>query len=91
MQTKPIYQQPQTLQQSPWQEYKLVVITKQDLQEAFGIAAQDACNPEVLSVREIGSNKELALSIIDTLNTYKVSCVHFQDVISDLIHQQYSI
>ena len=89
MDTKHVCQKPETFEHGPRQKYRLAVIAKKDLQEAFGIAAQDDCDPDVLYIREIGTNKELILSIIDTLNTYRVSSVHFQDVISDLMNQQY--
>ncbi len=89
MDTKQSFNQSKASQLDSLQEYKLAVIAKNDLQEAFGIAAQDDCDPDVLYIKEIGTDKELVLSIIDTLNTYRVSFVHFQDVISDLTNKQY--
>lgn len=89
MDTKQSFNQSKACQPNSLQEYKLAVLAKNDLQDAFGIAVQDDCDPDVLYIREIGTDKELVLSIIDTLNAYRVSPVHFQDVISDLTNKQY--
>ena len=68
-------------------EYTLVVIAKNDLDNTYGIAAQDAHEDNLLCIKEIGTDKELALSIVDILNHHKVSYVHFFDVVNDLINE----
>jgi len=70
-------------------EYKPVVISKADSQEAYGIAVRDDIYPNALCIKEIGTDKELVLSIVDTLNKYRVPSVHFLDVVSDLMNEQY--
>lgn len=67
-------------------EYRLVVIAKAGSESAYGIAAQDAREDNVC-IKEISANKELAQSIVDTLNNYKVPYVHFLDVINDLMNE----
>lgn len=67
-------------------EYRLVVIAKAGSESAYGIAAQDVREDNVC-IKEIGTNKELALSIIDILNNYKVPHVHFLDIIDDLMNE----
>lgn len=68
-------------------EYKLAVIAKSESQEAYGIAVQDDFDPKTLHIKEIGIDKNLALSIIDTLNNYRIPIAHFLDVISDLMNE----
>ena len=68
-------------------EYNLVVITKTDSENAYGIAAQDSYEDHELCIKEIGTDKELALSFIDILNNYKIPYVHFLDVIDDLMNE----
>ena len=67
-------------------EYKLVVIAKSATESLYGISAQDASEVN-MCIKEISADKELALSIIDILNSYKVPFVHFQDVIDDLMNE----
>jgi len=67
-------------------EYRLIVIAKAGSESAYGIAAQDVREDNVC-IKEIGANKELAQSIVDTLNNYKVPYVHFLDVINDLMNK----
>lgn len=68
-------------------EYIVAVITKADSSDTYGIAVRDICSQNELCIREIGADKELVLSIVDTLNNFKVPYVHFLDVISDLINE----
>ena len=68
-------------------EYNLVVIQKTPLENAYGIAAQDSYEDHELCIKEIGTDKELAISIIDILNHYKVPYVHFLDVIHNLMNE----
>ena len=68
-------------------KYKLVVIDKTHSKNTYGIAAQDLCENNDLCIKEIGNDKELALSIIDILNNYNVPYVHFLDVINDLMNE----
>ena len=68
-------------------EYNLVVIPKTPLENAYGIAAQDPHEEHESCIKEIGTDKELALSILDVLNRYKVPYVHFLDVIYDLMNE----
>lgn len=67
-------------------EYKVTVMTRTDSQETYGIVATYDDDSEELYVREIGTDKEMALSIVATLNHYRVPYVHFLDVICDLMH-----
>ena len=71
------------------QEYRLVVISKNESYETYGIALQDDHDPNALCLKEIGTNKELVLSIVETLNKHRVPSVHFLDVVSDLMNEQY--
>ena len=68
-------------------EYNLVVIQKTPSENAYGIATQDPYEDEKLCIKVIGPDKELALSILDVLNRYKVPYVHFLDVIHDLMNE----
>ena len=68
-------------------EYTPVVIAKNDSQDAYGIAAQDAHEDKLLCIKEVGTDRELALSIVDILNHHKVPYVHFLDVIDDLMNE----
>ena len=68
-------------------EYKLAVIAKSESQEAYGIAVEDDCNPNALRIKEVGVDKDLTLSIIDTLNNYRIPSAHFLDIISDLMNE----
>ena len=68
-------------------EYNLVVIRKTPLENAYGIAARDSYENHEPCIKEIGTDKELALSILDILNNYKVPYVHFLDVIDDLMNE----
>ena len=70
-------------------EYKLAVITKPDLQETYGIAAQDDDGSDTLYIKELGTDQALARSMVDTLNRCRVPYVHFLDVISDLMNESY--
>lgn len=67
-------------------EYKLVVIAKSAAENLYGISAQDASEVN-MCIKEIGTDKEFALSIVDILNSYKIPFVHFQDVIDDLMNE----
>ena len=68
-------------------EYNLVVINKTESVKTYGITAHNSCEDNKLYIKEIGTNKELALSIIDVLNNYNISYVHFLDVIDDLMNE----
>lgn len=68
-------------------QYKLAVITKNDSRDTYGIAVQDVCNAETLCVKELGTDKEQILSIIEVLNDYRVPFVHFLDVVSDILNE----
>lgn len=70
-------------------EYKAAVIIKPDSSDTYGIVMRDNCSQNDLCIREIGDDKELVLSIVDTLNKYKVPYVHFLDVVNDLTNKQY--
>ena len=67
-------------------EYSVVIITKNDSENAYGIAARDASEVN-MCIKEIGADKELALSILEILNNYKVPFVHFPDVVNDLMNE----
>ncbi|MBE6584263.1 MAG: hypothetical protein E7649_04660 [Ruminococcaceae bacterium] len=68
-------------------EYSLAVIAKTDSESAYGVAANDARDGNVLCIKEIGSDKEFALSIVDILNKHRIPYVHFIDVINDLMNE----
>lgn len=68
-------------------EYSLVVIAKTNLEYAYGIEVKDSSENNVLCVKEIGNDKNVALSIIDVLNKYRIPYVHFLDVVSDLMNE----
>ena len=68
-------------------EYFPVVIEKSDSEKVYGIAAQNRYDNKLLSVKEIGADKERTVSIIDTLNGYRVPYVHFLDVVNDLMNE----
>lgn len=70
-------------------EYRLAVITKPDSQESYGIAAEDDDHPDAVYVKEIGTDQALVQSMVNILNRYRVPYVHFLDVISDLMNEQY--
>lgn len=67
-------------------EYSLVIIAKTDLENAYGIEAKDTYENNVLCIKEIGNDKNIALSIVDILNKYRIPYVHFLDVVSDLMN-----
>ena len=67
-------------------EYSVVIITKNNSENAYGIAARDASEVN-MCIKEIGANEELAISIVDILNHYKVPFVHFLDVVNDLMNE----
>ena len=58
-----------------------------DSEDIYGIAAQDAREDKMLCIKEIGYDKELALSILCVLNNYRVPFVHFLDVVNDLMNE----
>ena len=68
-------------------EYSLVVIKKTNSVNAYGIAAHNSCEDNELCIKEIGTDKALALSFIDILNNHNVPYVHFLDVIDDLMNE----
>ncbi len=68
-------------------EYSLAVITKTDPENAYGIAVHDAYEHNIICIKEIGTDKDLALSIVDILNKYRIPEVHFLDVINDLMNE----
>lgn len=68
-------------------EYNLVVINKTESVKTYGITAHNSCEDNEPCIKEIGTNKELALSIIDVLNNYNIPYVHFLDVIDDLMNE----
>ena len=68
-------------------EYSVVEVAKSDSEKAYGIAAQDAREDKMLCIKEIGYDKELALSILCVLNNYRVPFVHFLDVVNDLMNE----
>ena len=68
-------------------EYSPVVITKDNSENVYGIAAQDTDENKLLCVKEISADKELTVSIVDTLNSYRVPFVHFFDVVDDLMNE----
>ena len=68
-------------------EYSLVVINKTESDNTYGIAAHNSCEENEPCIKEIGTDKELALSIIDVLNNYNIPYVHFLDVIEDLMNE----
>ena len=70
-------------------EYSLVVITKANSGNVYGIAALNMHNNKELCRKEIGTDKGLVLSIVDILNKYRIPHVHFHDIINDLINEQY--
>lgn len=68
-------------------EYSLAVIAKADSENAYGIAAHDTFGDNAVYVKEIGSDKELATSIVGILNDNKVPYVHFIDIINDMMNK----
>ena len=68
-------------------EYSLAVIAKTDPENAYGIAVHDAYEHNIICIKEIGTDKALALSIVDILNKYRIPQVHFIDVINDLMKE----
>lgn len=68
-------------------EYCLAVIDKTDIENVYGVAARDTFDDNILCIKEIGADKELALSIVDILNKYRIPYVHFIDVINDLMNE----
>ncbi len=70
-------------------EYIAAVITKNVSSDTYGVAMRDVCSQKELCIREVGDDKELVLSIVDTLNNFKVPYVHFLDVVNDLMNKQY--
>ena len=68
-------------------EYSLVVKNKTESKKTYGITAHNSCKNNEPCIKEIGPDKELALSIIDVLNNYNIPYVHFLDVIDDLMNE----
>ena len=68
-------------------EYNLVVINKTESKKTYGITAHNSCEDNEPCIKEIGTDKELALSIIDVLNNYNIPYVHFLDIIDDLMNE----
>ena len=68
-------------------EYSLVVINKTEAEKTYGITAHNSCEDNKLCIKEIGTDKELALSIIGVLNNYNIPYVHFLDVIDDRLNE----
>ncbi|MBO5416494.1 MAG: hypothetical protein J6A83_07710 [Clostridia bacterium] len=68
-------------------EYIAVVVAKNDAEDVYGIAARDAQDDKLLCIREIGTDKERTVSIVDILNHHRVPCVHFFDVVNDLMNE----
>lgn len=68
-------------------EYCLVVITKANSENVYGIAALNMHNNKELCIKEIGADKGLVLYIVDILNKYRIPHVHFHDIINDLINE----
>ena len=68
-------------------EYSLVVINKTESDNTYGITAHNSCEDNEPCIKEIGTDKELALSIIDVLNNYNIPYVHFLDIIDDLMNK----
>ena len=68
-------------------EYIPVVIVKNGSENAYGIAVHGTRENKLLCVKEIGTDKELALSIVDTLNKYTVPYVHFLDIVNDMMNE----
>ena len=68
-------------------EYSVVIITKNESENAYGIAAQDTRKDKMLCIKEIGNDKDFAISILNVLNNYRVPFVHFLDVINDLMNE----
>ena len=68
-------------------EYNLVVINKTESVKTYGIIAHNSREDNELCIKEIGTDKALALSFIDILNNYKIPYVHFLDVIDDLMNE----
>ena len=66
-------------------EYKAVIIEKSDSQEVHGIAALG--DADILYVKEIGTDREHVLSMVDTLNHYRIPYEHFLEVLSDLMNE----
>ena len=88
MDTKLCGAMPKASSQHSLHKYRLAVIAKDQKTEAYGIAVEDACDPDVLCIMEIGSNRQLALTVVDTLNYYRVPLVHFPDVVNDMINSK---
>ena len=68
-------------------EYTPVVVAKNDSEDTYGIAAQDTRENKLLCIKEIGTDKELTISIVDILNHHRVPYVHFLDVVDDLMNE----
>ena len=68
-------------------EYTMVVIAKNNSNDAYGIAARDVYDDKPLCIKEIGSNRDITLSIVNLLNHHRVPYVHFLDVIDDLMNE----
>ena len=88
MDTKLYGAMPKASSQHSLHKYRLAVIAKDQKTEAYGIAVEDACDPDVLCIMEIGSNRQFALTVVDTLNYYRVPLVHFPDVVNDMINSK---
>lgn len=83
---KPILAKSEAFSSDVQYEYSHAEIVKTDSDNTYGIAVQDVAHDDVLCVKEIGRDKELVLSLVDTLNHYRVPYVHFLDVIHDLMN-----
>lgn len=68
-------------------EYSLVVINKTEPEKTYGITAHNSCEDNEPCIKEIGTDKELAISIVNVLNNYNIPYVHFLDVIDDLMNE----
>ena len=68
-------------------EYSLVVINKTESDKTYGITAHNSCEDSEPCIKEIGTDKELAISIVNVLNNYNIPYVHFLDVIDDLMNE----
>ena len=68
-------------------EYTMVVIAKNNSDDAYGITARNAQDDKPLCIREIGSDRDITLSIVDLLNHHRVPYEHFLDVVNDLMNE----
>jgi len=68
-------------------EYSLAVIAKTDSESTYAVAAHDAFGDKSLCIKELGTDKDTALSIVGILNKYRIPYVHFVDIINDLMNE----